>query len=183
MQQSIDDLTGAIIGAAIRVHTKYGPGLLESVYNAALGQELVLLGHDVHIGKPISLDHEGLHINRAYVLDLLVDDRVIVELKCVRKITDVDVAQLLTYLRLMNIRVGLIINFNVVKRKHGIRRVVNRHVDDGGRRLSISSPAGTAQEIKETLDAEPDDIKASREGLCASRRTEPPRPPPHRSAT
>lgn len=145
-----------IIGAAIRVHKKFGPGLLESVYNAALGQELVAMGFDVHIGKPISLDHEGLHISRAYVLDLLVNNCVIVELKCVTKITDLDVAQLLTYLRLTDLRVGLIINFNVTLLKHGIRRVVNRHVDENGKQLPVLGPREAIEEVKQAADAKPD---------------------------
>ena len=150
----IDVITSLIIAAAIRVHKKFGPGLLESVYNAALGAELVAMGLDVHIGKPIALDHEGLHINRAYVLDLLVDNRVIVEIKCVSKITDIDVAQLLTYLRLMDLRVGLLINFNVTLLKHGIRRVVNRHVDENGNKLPVLGPSESVEEIQRTVKKE-----------------------------
>ena len=141
-----------IIGAAIRVHKKFGPGLLESVYNAALGAELVAIGLDVHIGKPIALDHEGLHINRAYVLDLLVDNRVIVEIKSVSKITEIDVAQVLTYLRLMDLRVGLLINFNVTLLKHGIRRVVNNHVDENGNLIAGRRAPETIAEIKRKFD-------------------------------
>jgi GxxExxY protein len=152
---TIDDITNQIIGAAIEVHKKFGPGLLESVYNAALGAELVARGLDVHIGKPISLDHEGLHIKRAYVIDILVNDCVIVEIKCVQKITEVDVAQVLTYLRLMDIRVGLLINFNVTLLKHGIRRVVNRHVDDAGKPLGVTSARESVDEVKERIDREP----------------------------
>ncbi len=92
----IDRVSRQIIGAAINVHRERGPGLLESVYVACLGQELVEMDLDVHIGMPLSLDHKGLHIHRAYVLDLLVENCVIVEVKCVRKISDLHVAQLLT---------------------------------------------------------------------------------------
>jgi GxxExxY protein len=131
----VDRVTDQIIGAAIAVHKQHGPGLLESVYLACLGQELVERGLDVHISMPLSLDYKGLHLHRAYVLDLLVENCVIVEVKCVKKLTDLDVAQLLTYLRLTNLRVGLLINFNVTKLKDGLRRVVNRHVDDNGNLL------------------------------------------------
>ncbi|HXG57114.1 MAG TPA: GxxExxY protein [Vicinamibacterales bacterium] len=131
----VDRVTEQIIGAAIAIHRKLGPGLLESVYAPCLGQDLVESGLQVEIGKPLRLEHNGLRINRAYVLDLLVEESVIVEVKCVHQTTDLHVAQLLTYLRLTGIRVGLIINFNVTTLKHGIRRVVNRHVDDSGKKL------------------------------------------------
>ena len=119
-----------IIGAAIDVHRQFGPGLLESVYTPCLGQELVECGLDVEIEKPVSLVHKGLTKNRAYVLDLLVEGSVIVEVKCVEKIKDIHVAQLLTYLRLTGVTLGLIINFNVTVLKNGIRRVVHNHVEE-----------------------------------------------------
>lgn len=114
------------------IHSKYGPGLLESVYTPCLGQELVERGLHVEIGKPLTLEHKGLRIDRAYVLDLLVENCVIVEVKCAEKIADIHVAQLLTYLRLTGIKVGLIINFNVTSLKYGIRRVVNGYTDKDG---------------------------------------------------
>ena len=125
----IDRITDQIIGCAIAIHSKYGPGLLESVYAPCLGQDLIELGLEVEISKPLTLEHKGLRVNRAYVLDLLVEETVIVEVKCVEKIADIHVAQLLTYLRLTGMRVGLIINFNVTSLKYGIRRVVNGHID------------------------------------------------------
>jgi GxxExxY protein len=150
----IDHVTDNIIGGGIEVHKKYGPGLLESVYTNALGAELIARGFDVHLSKPISLDHEGLHIHRAFVLDLLVDERVIVEVKSVKKLTDLDFAQLLTYLRLMDLRVGLLMNFNVPLLKHGIRRVVNRHVDEDGNKLPVLGRQETVDEVKEKIDDE-----------------------------
>ena len=130
-----DEVARQIIGAAIRIHKKFGPGLLESVYTPALGQELLEMGLDVDIGKPLPLEHKGLRIERAYVLDLLVDNSVIVEVKCVEAIKGIHVAQLLTYLRLTRLSLGLIINFKVEVLKNGIRRVVNDHRDDNGDRL------------------------------------------------
>ena len=124
-----DAITGQIIGAAIRIHQKYGPGLLESVYRLTLAQELVALGLQIEAEKPVRLEHQGLHFERAYLLDLLVEDRVIVEVKCVEKVVPIHVAQLLTYLRLTGVKVGLIINFNVTVLKAGIHRVVNGYVD------------------------------------------------------
>ena len=130
-----DAVANQIIGAAIDIHRTFGPGLLESVYTLSLGQELVEQGLAVDIEKPLSLKHKELTINRAYVLDLLVDGCVIVEVKCVEKIIDIHVAQLLTYLRLTGVTLGLIINFNVKLLKNGIRRVANNHVDEDGKRL------------------------------------------------
>ena len=153
-QHPLDAITEAIIGAAIRVHKKYGPGLLESVYNLALALELVALGFEVEAGKPLPLEHEGVTIKRAYVVDLLVNNCVIVELKCVKKLTDVDVAQLLTYLRLTNIRVGLLINFNVTKLVNGVRRVVNHHVDADGHLLG-TGPAESVEDVKKAAEQEP----------------------------
>jgi GxxExxY protein len=128
--QEVDSITGQIIGAAIRVHKKYGPGLLESVYVACLGHELVALGLKVEVEKPLSLKHDGLVIHRAYVLDLLVEDQVIVEVKCVSKIAPIHTAQLLTYLRLTGLHLGLIVNFNVPKLVEGIKRVANDYQGD-----------------------------------------------------
>ena len=122
---TFDPLTHQVIAAAIAVHRKFGPGLLESVYTPCLAQELLEMGLDVEIGKAMALEHKGLKITRAYVLDLLVENRVVVEVKCVERIADIHVAQLITYLRLTGLSVGLIINFNVTSLKDGIRRVVN----------------------------------------------------------
>ena len=125
----VDGITDQIIGSAIAIHSKFGPGLLESVYTPCLGQDLIELGLQVEISKPLTLEHNGLRIQRAYVLDLLIEECVIVEVKCVEKIADIHVAQLLTYLRLTGVKVGLIINFNVTSLKYGIRRVVNGYTD------------------------------------------------------
>ena len=95
----VDGITDQIIRSAIAVHSKYGPGLLESVYTPCLGQDLIELGLQVEISKPLTVEHNGLRIQRAYVLDLLIEECVIVEVKCVDKIADIHVAQLLTYLR------------------------------------------------------------------------------------
>jgi GxxExxY protein len=129
--QESDAITGQIIGAAIRIHRKYGPGLLESVYRLTLVQELVQSGLMVEAEKPIQLEHEGLRFERAYLLDLIVEGCVIVEVKSVEKIIPIHVAQLLTYLRLMGLTLGLIINFNVRYLKNGVRRVVNGHNETG----------------------------------------------------
>ncbi|HVL66234.1 MAG TPA: GxxExxY protein [Vicinamibacterales bacterium] len=131
--QHADDVAQRVIGAAINVHRRFGPGLLENAYTLCTAQELIEGGLFVEIQKPLPLTYRHLTIDRAYVLDLLVEESVIVEVKCVDAIRDVHVAQLLTYLRLTRITLGLIINFNVVRLKDGIRRVVNNHRSDDGR--------------------------------------------------
>lgn len=151
---AIDEITDQIISAAIAIHKKFGPGLLESVYTNALGAELVAKGLDVHISKPVSLEHEGLRTDRAFVIDLLVNETVIVEVKSVQKLTDIDLAQTLTYLRLMDLRVGLLINFNVTLLKHGIRRVVNRHVDEHGKKLCVSRGRESVGEVKKKIEGD-----------------------------
>ena len=129
------DLTGTIIGAGIDVHSAYGPGLLESVYTPCLAAGLLERGLDVAVAQPVPLIYRGVRIERTFVIDLLVDDTVIVEVKSVSAIADIHVAQLLSYLRLTNRQVGLLLNFNVVAMKDGIRRVVNDYVDARGNRL------------------------------------------------
>lgn len=131
----IDALTESVIGSAITVHRKLGPGLLHSVYLLCLAHKLLEHNIPVEVEKPIAFAHGTLRFDRAFRADLVVDGRVIVEVKTVVKITDIDVAQLLTYLRLMDIRVGLIIDFNVTVLKNGIRRVANRFVDETGNPL------------------------------------------------
>ena len=126
-----DAVTGQIIGAAIQIHQKYGPGLLESVYRLTLTQELVALGLQVEAEKPIRLEHQGLRCERAYLVDLVVENRVIVEVKCVERVIPIHPARLLTNLRPTGLQVGLIINFNVTVLKDGIHRVVNGYADGG----------------------------------------------------
>ena len=119
------ELTELIIGAAIEVHRELGPGLLESAYEAALAHELALRGVRFARQKEMPVRYKGFLIEVGYRLDLLVEDQVIVELKAVTEMHPIYEAQLITYLRLSNIRVGLLINFNVPRLKEGIiRRIV-----------------------------------------------------------
>lgn len=128
--RQVDVIAGKVIAGAIRVHRKYGPGLMESVYKPILGHELVGQGLRVEIEKPLSLQHEDLKIHRAYVLDLLVEDQVIVELKCVKHLAPLHTSQLLTYLRLTGLEVGLVLNFNTTRLVDGIKRVVNNYKEE-----------------------------------------------------
>jgi GxxExxY protein len=122
----INDLTHDIIGGAIHVHRQLGgPGLLESAYSVCLGVELQSRGHAVERNVPVPLVYRGIRVEAAYWIDIFVDNRVIIELKSVEKLHAVHVAQMLTYLRLTNRRVGLLINFNEQVLKDGIKRVIN----------------------------------------------------------
>jgi GxxExxY protein len=119
-------LTGAIIGAAIDVHRFLGPGLLESAYEECLCRELMLRGLRFQRQYPVSLEYKGLKLDKCYQLDLVVENICVVELKSIKGILPIHLAQTLTYMRLGDWRVGLIFNFNVeVLKDGGIRRLVN----------------------------------------------------------
>lgn len=118
-------LTGEIIGAAIEVHRHLGPGLLESTYQACLSRELELRGIPFEYEKPLPLEYEGFKLDCGYRLDLLVASSVVVEVKSVEALAPIHEAQLLTYLKLTGVKIGLLINFNVVVLKSGIRRLVH----------------------------------------------------------
>jgi GxxExxY protein len=121
----INDLTGQVIGAAIEVHKVLGPGLLESTYETCLCVELEQRNIPYQRQKEIPIDYKGTMVDCGYRLDLLVDDRLIVELKAHDNILPIHEAQLLTYLKLCKIKVGLLINFNVLVLKDGIKRLAN----------------------------------------------------------
>jgi GxxExxY protein len=123
------DLSSEIIGAAIRVHRKLGPGLLESAYEECLAYELQTLGKRVERQKAVPLVYESVKLDCGFRADLVVDGRVVVELKCKEALHPVDEAQLLSHLRLLNISVGLLINFHVVLLRDGIRRMVNNYIE------------------------------------------------------
>ena len=121
--------TEQIIGAAIKVHRQLGPGLLESAYEACLVYELEQLGLHVQRQKPVPLIYESVKLEYGFRADLIVNWEVVVEVKCKEAIHPVDQAQLLSYLRLLDLRVGLVINFHVVALKDGIKRMVNHYQD------------------------------------------------------
>jgi len=117
--------TGEIIGAAIEVHRELGPGLLESSYEICLARELELRGISFEFEKPLPLEYKGVRLDCGYRLDLLVSGTVIVEVKSVATLAPIHEAQLLTYLKLTGVKVGLLINFNVVVLKSGLKRLVH----------------------------------------------------------
>ena len=120
----INQLTGEVIGAAIEVHRALGPGLLESAYRKSLCRELVLRGVPFQKEWPLPLEYKGIHLECGYRVDIVAARRVVVEVKSVAALAPIHDAQLLTYLRLGGWRVGLLINFNVVVLKDGIRRKI-----------------------------------------------------------
>ena len=126
----LNDLTHAIIGAAMKVHQALGPGLLESAYEACLEYELKKLGLRVERQKPIPIIYDGVHLDCGFRADLLVEGQVIVECKSKEALHPIDTAQVLSHLRLLQLQVGLLINFNVLVLKDGIRRVVNDYQEE-----------------------------------------------------
>lgn len=119
-----EGLTGKIIASAIEVHRNLGPGLLESAYEECFCHELYLRGIPFERQKPLPLEYKGIKLDCGYRMDIIVDNKVVVELKCVEQIMPVHKAQLLTYLKLSKIKVGLIINFHTAVLKDGIKRLV-----------------------------------------------------------
>ena len=121
---NINDITEAVIGAAMEVHRALGPGLLESAYEECLCRELTLRGIPFERQVSLPIEYKGVHLDAGYRLDLLVAGAVVVELKAVDKILPIHEAQLLTHLRLGGWKVGLLLNFNVPLLKQGIRRLI-----------------------------------------------------------
>ncbi len=137
-----DSLTRDIIGAAIEVHRELGPGLLESIYEECLSCELASRGLRHARQKILPVRYKGRLMKMELRIDLLVEEQVAIELKAVEKILPVHAAQLLSYLRLSDISLGLLINFNVPVLKHGIQRIVHRHTDSASRRLCVDRLRG-----------------------------------------
>jgi GxxExxY protein len=119
-------IAGLVIGAAIEVHRVLGPGLLESSYSRALAHELRLRGVPFEKELAVDLRYKDLHVGNAYRLDFMVDGKVVVELKVVDSVLDEHRAQLLTYLRWTDCRLGLLLNFQALQMRHGFSRVVNQ---------------------------------------------------------
>lgn len=121
------DITPEIIGAAIKIHRKLGPGLLESAYETCLAYELEQSGFHVQRQKAVPLIYNGVKLECGFRADLVVGGQVVVEVKCKEALHPVDEAQLLSHLRLLDLQVGLLINFHVVLLKDGIKRMVNNY--------------------------------------------------------
>ena len=120
-----NEISERIIGCAIEVHKALGPGLLESAYEECLFYEIYQLGLKVEKQKPLPLIYKEIKLEVGYRLDLIVEKKVVVEIKSVEALNDIHIAQVLTYLKLSGCKLGLLINFNVLKVKDGIKRLVN----------------------------------------------------------
>lgn len=123
----IDDISAQVIDACIGIHRELGPGLLESVYEIVLASELEMRGFKVDRQVPVDIVFRGRHHHGAFRLDLLVEDRLVLEIKSVEQLNKSHAKQVLTYLRLMKQPVGLLLNFAGATMKEGIRRIVNDH--------------------------------------------------------
>ena len=124
-QKELDAISRDVIGAAIDVHRELGPGLLESAYEHCLAYELVERGHSIERQKLVPIQYKTTQVDAGFRIDLLVDRRIIVELKAVDGLDPIHRAQLMTYLRLTGLKVGLLMNFNTKILKNGLHRVVN----------------------------------------------------------
>jgi GxxExxY protein len=125
-EKDINEVSGAVVDAALTVHRQLGPGLLESAYEVCLKYELGKRGISVRSQVELPVVYDSVRIDVGYRLDLLVEECVVVEIKAVTKVMPVHEAQLLSYLKLGNFKVGLLINFNVLRIKDGIKRMVNQ---------------------------------------------------------
>jgi GxxExxY protein len=121
----LDEITGAVVVAAMKIHTALGPGLLESVCEKCLKHELSKRGLRVQTQVWLPVAYEGMLVDGGYKIDVLVEEKVVVELKVVEKLLEIHKAQLLSYLKLSGHRVGLLINFNVVHLREGVKRLIN----------------------------------------------------------
>lgn len=135
MGDDIDQISGAVLDTALHLHRQLGPGLLESVYEVVLAAHLSRAGYHVDRQKPIDLEFDGLQFRAAFRIDLLVDERLLVEIKSVERLLPAHAKQLLTYLRLTKQPVGLLINFGGATLREGVKRVVN----DRPPRLRVSA--------------------------------------------
>ncbi len=121
---SENELSHLIIGRAIEVHRELGPGLLESIYQHCLAFELIEAGLNIRVQHPLPVNYKGQPMDLGFRLDIWVDHKVVVEVKAVDALHDVHLAQVLTYLKLVNKKLGLLINFNVPRLRDGVKRIV-----------------------------------------------------------
>ena len=119
-----NDLSNKIIGCAIEVHKQLGPGLLESAYKECLMHELSISGLKIQKEKPVPIIYKDIKLDHGYRIDLLVENKVVIEIKTVENFTDVHLAQVLTYLKLGDYKLGLLLNFHVTTLRNGIKRII-----------------------------------------------------------
>ena len=136
--QDLDVISGDVVDVALRLHRQLGPGLLESVYEVVLATKLADLGYAVTRQHPVDIEFEGLRFDAAFRADLIVEDKLIVEIKSVERLNAAHMKQLSTYLRLTRRPVGLLINFGGATLKEGLRRVVNDYRPSASPRLRVN---------------------------------------------
>lgn len=136
--RDIEELSALVVDAAYHLHRGLEPGLLESVYEAVLVRDLTQRGLHAQRQKAVDFEYEGMRFSEGLRVDILVNEVLVVELKSVEKLAPVHHKQLLTYLRLMQLPLGLLINFGAPTFKEGVRRVVNNHTDTGASRLRVN---------------------------------------------
>ena len=124
-QLSLDDVTGEVVDACFKLHVGLGPGLLESIYETVLARDLERRGLRVERQRPVSFEYDGLRFTDLLRVDMLVESQVVLELKSVERLLPVHPKQLLTYLRLLKLRVGLLVNFGAPTMKEGLHRIIN----------------------------------------------------------
>ena len=124
LPSDLEDLAAALVDSAFKVHQTLGPGLLESVYESCVCIELTRRGISYEKQAPMPLVYEGVNVDGGFRLDLLVEKSVVMEIKAVEKLLPIHHSQLLTYLKLANLRLGFLINFNVLMFKEGVKRIV-----------------------------------------------------------
>jgi iron complex transport system substrate-binding protein len=140
--REIDEISGDVLDLSLRLHRALGPGLLESVYETVLAGKLVAMGYRVDRQKPIDIQFDGMRFEAAFRIDLLVDDRLLIEIKSVEQLSPVHGKQLLTYLRLTKQPVGLLINFGGETLREGVRRIVNDYRPSASPRLRVNQING-----------------------------------------
>lgn len=125
-----NEISKIIVDKALKIHKALGPGLLESVYHGALVYELKKAGLEIESEKDIPVFYEDVHFDKGFRADIIVNQKVIIEIKSVRKLEDIHFKQLLTYLKLTNCKLGLLINFNETLLKNGLKRIINGKIDN-----------------------------------------------------
>ena len=148
---SENDITGDVLDTAIKIHRRFGPGMLESIYEQLLEAELARRGHKVERQKSVSFEYDGLLLENAFRVDLLIDDVVVVELKATEQMKPVFAKQVKTYLVAMNLQVGIVINFGMATIKEGFTRVVNGFKDNNSQRLCLSASLRETDSSQESV--------------------------------
>lgn len=168
----IEEVSAVVVDAAFHLHRDLGPGLLESVYESVLARMLERCGLRVERQKAVSFDFDGIHFDEGLRVDLLVEGCLVVELKSVETLAPVHAKQLLTYLRLLHLPIGLLINFGASTFKEGIKRVVNNHKDFAASReaeqiSNTDAPTASKSTSVFPFPARPDEIRRKSPVRCA----------------